>query len=322
MVPDKTALDIAGAVALLRQGELVAIPTETVYGLGADAANVAAVAKIFAAKQRPADHPLIVHIAGIEQLELWAQEIPSFAWKLAEHFWPGSLTLILPRSAKVPDIVTGGQDTVGLRVPAHPITLELLKQFGSGISAPSANRFGHISATTPQHVRAEFGNEMAILDGGPCSVGIESTIIDCSGKAPVLLRPGGIDAERIIEILGMELGTASTHSPKVSGSLASHYAPRTPLLLVSGDQLEAAIAATLAKGQRCGILARKTVNASSSIVCIAAAQNAHEYARHLYSRLRELDEMKLDCLIIEAPPRTGEWLAINDRLKRAAFSEN
>ncbi|MEO8386196.1 MAG: L-threonylcarbamoyladenylate synthase, partial [Betaproteobacteria bacterium] len=244
------------AVERLRSGELVALPTETVYGLGADAANENAVAKIFAAKGRPADHPLIVHVAKNVKLETWAVEIPRIAKKLTDAFWPGPLTLILKKSERIPMAVTGGQNTVGLRCPAHPLAQLLLTEFakvGSGIiAAPSANKFGHISPTTAQHVYAEFGDGLLILDGGPCEVGIESTILDLSRmrslKRPVLLRPGAITAKMIAAIIGdtplqaddaptATLKSSTAGAPRVSGSLAAHYAPKTPLRLLKAKQL-------------------------------------------------------------------------------------
>jgi L-threonylcarbamoyladenylate synthase len=216
------APDIERAVALLRAGELVAFPTETVYGLGADAANPAAVAKIFAAKGRPQDHPLIVHLDGAAQLDAWARDIPAYAFELAEAFWPGPLTLILKRQPGVPDAVTGGQDTVGLRVPGHPLALELLRAFGGGLAAPSANRFGRISPTTARHVREELGEAVAmVLDGGPCQVGIESTILDCTGGAPRILRPGMVGAPALGRVLGRMPGYGAAGGPRVSGSQAA-----------------------------------------------------------------------------------------------------
>ena len=225
--------DYARAIELLCAGELVAIPTETVYGLGADAANPAAVAKIFAAKGRPADHPLIVHLAGHDAVDRWAEQVPAVAWELMETFWPGPLTLILKKQAWVPDAVTGGQDTVGLRVPGHPVALELLRRFAAvagehaGIAAPSANRFGRISPTTAAHVQEELGDQVPlILDGGACKVGIESTIVDCSRGQPVVLRPGHIAPTHLEAVLGLvPLIETATGAPRVSGSLEAHYAP-------------------------------------------------------------------------------------------------
>ena len=237
--------DIPRAVALLRQGELVALPTETVYGLGADALNPAAVAKIFAAKGRPSDHPLIVHLADAEQIVDWARDIPREAIALARAFWPGPLTLILKKEEGVPDIVTGGQDTVGLRVPNHPVALELLRAFGGGVAAPSANRFGRISPTTAEHVRQELGERVPlILEGGACQVGLESTILDLSRDVPVILRPGAIGVDDIARVIGRRPRLRGEEqqpdaAPRVSGALAAHYAPRTPLELVASAELPA-----------------------------------------------------------------------------------
>ncbi|HEY5290991.1 MAG TPA: L-threonylcarbamoyladenylate synthase, partial [Burkholderiales bacterium] len=243
-----TPAEIRRAAAILRAGGLVAFPTETVYGLGADASNPAAVAKIFAAKGRPQDHPVIVHLGSIELLPLWAGEIPAAAHKLAAAFWPGPLTLILKRAAGVSDCVTGGQDTVGLRIPGHPVALELLQAFAgaeggrafSGIAAPSANRFGRISPTTAAHVRAELGAAVEwVLDGGECGVGIESTIVDLSRGRAVLLRPGQITPAQIAAVLGDEVAQPDAAAPRVPGAQGSHYAPRTPLHLVAAAELPA-----------------------------------------------------------------------------------
>ena len=220
---------IREAVAVLARGGLVAFPTETVYGLGADASNETAVRRIFSVKGRPADHPLIVHLARVEQLADWAQRVPEAAWRLAEAFWPGPLTLVLPRAPRVLDVVTGGQESVGIRVPSHPVAQALLQAFGGGIAGPSANRFGRVSPTTAEHVRAELGSEVdLVLEGGQSEVGIESTIVDLSSDRPALLRPGIIGAERIAAVLGNALHAPDRTSPRASGMLASHYAPRTP----------------------------------------------------------------------------------------------
>ena len=237
--------DYTRAVELLQAGELVAFPTETVYGLGADAANPEAVAKIFAAKGRPADHPLIVHLAGHDAVDHWAEQVPAVAWELMETFWPGPLTLILKKQSWVPDAVTGGQDTVGLRVPGHPVALELLRRFAAitgehaGIAAPSANRFGRISPTTAAHVEEELGEQISlILDGGPCKVGIESTIVDCSREEPAILRPGHILPEHLAAVFGRQVAIqTATGAPRVSGSLVAHYAPQTPMRVVAGSRL-------------------------------------------------------------------------------------
>ncbi|MCX7176952.1 MAG: L-threonylcarbamoyladenylate synthase [Proteobacteria bacterium] len=312
--------DVARAVALLRAGELVAFPTETVYGLGADASNPAAVAKIFAAKGRPADHPLIVHLPSAEALDAWAREVPEAARKLAAAFWPGPLTLILKRQPHVPDAVTGGQDTVGLRVPNHPLALALLRAFNGGIAAPSANRYGRISPTSAAHVIAELGAAVPlVLDGGPCTVGIE--IVDLSGGEPRVLRPGAITAADIARVLGETLPARTTESdaPRVAGSHAAHYAPRTALRIVAGTELPDAITVELAAGLRIVVLAHaaKPVVARN-LTWHAAPADAVAYAHDLYTTLRALDEAAHDLLLVEAPPATSAWLAVADRLQRAA----
>jgi L-threonylcarbamoyladenylate synthase len=334
--------DIARAVELLRAGELVAFPTETVYGLGADALNVAAVARIFAAKSRPADHPLIVHLPDAAQLDRWAAAVPAEAVRLAEAFWPGPLTLILRRRPGVPDIVTGGQDTVGLRVPGHPLALELLRAFGEaqggGLAAPSANRFGRISPTTAAHVRDELGDRVPlILDGGPCRVGIESTILDLSRGVPVLLRPGAIEAAQIARVIGSEPVTREPpasgprngrdhaprggigETPRVSGSLAAHYAPRTPLVLVPGDSLPYAVRDALVADQRIAVLACLPQPLSDErIVWRVAPRDPAGFAHDLYANLRELDALGCARIVVQRPPLADSWRAVSDRLQRAA----
>ncbi|MDR0737146.1 MAG: threonylcarbamoyl-AMP synthase [Zoogloeaceae bacterium] len=320
---------LAQAVARLRAGELVVFPTETVYGLGADAANPAAAAKIFAAKGRPSDHPLIVHLAATEALARWAKDIPPVAWRLAEAFWPGPLTLILKKREWVPMAVTGGQETLGLRIPAHPLALRLLRAFSAvskqgGVAAPSANRFGRISPTTAAHVRAELGEQTAlILDGGACPVGIESTILDLSRfatRGAEILRPGGLDALALAEVLGampkQRDKKSAPDAPRVSGSLASHYAPVTPLRLLEATALPDFLARQAAAGCRCGALAlRPQANAR---ICRVLPADPAQYARMLYASLRELDGAALDLIVVEMPPVGFTWNAIHDRLRRAA----
>lgn len=305
---------IARAVRVLRAGGLVGFPTETVYGLGADASNPEAVRRIFEAKGRPADHPVIVHLAAPSQVVEWARDVPPDAAALADAFWPGPMTLILPRAARVSDLVTGGQDTVGLRVPSHPVAHRLLQAFGGGIAGPSANRFGRISPTTAEHVRDDLGDRVdLILDGGPSQVGIESTIVDVTGEAPRVLRPGMISAARIEAILSRGLQTDHAGVPRVSGSLASHYAPRTPTFLVPGDALVQTATATD------GVLARRTKPFSID-VCLWADLPADPaiYARDLYASLRRLDASGCIRILIEDVPAEGDWVAIRDRLVRAA----
>lgn len=312
--------DITRAVAQLKAGELVAFPTETVYGLGADASNTEAVRKVYAAKGRPADHPLIVHIADAVQLANWARDVPPFAHALAKKFWPGPLTLVLKRSANVPDAVTGGQDTVAIRVPSHPVAQALLRTFGGGIAAPSANRFGRVSATTAAHVHEEFGDSVAcVLDGGESDVGIESTIVDCSGAAPALLRPGSITPLQLESALGAPLAAPQPKGPRVSGTLEKHYSPQTPVMLMEGD-LVAELARSLTRqGKRVAVLARTALRPLiDDLVWLAAPADAAAYAHELYANLRTLDHAGCDVILVEQPPEAAEWLAIRDRLGRAA----
>jgi L-threonylcarbamoyladenylate synthase len=311
---------IEKAAALLRQGELVAFPTETVYGLGADASNPEAVAKIFAAKGRPSDHPLIVHIPGVEHLDRWAREIPETAYALAKAFWPGPLTLILKRQPNVSDAVTGSQDTVGVRVPGHPLALELLKKFDGGVAAPSANRFGHVSPTTAQHVHDELGDTVAmVLDGGPCRVGIESTIVDLTGSQSRILRPGMISAADLGRVLGRTPGTGGDAAPRVSGSLESHYAPRTPLALLQPDVVIFAVREALAANQRIGVIAPMACPLSDErIVWRQISGDAAGFAHDLYALLRELDTLDCARIVVQKPPQAENWRAVNDRLQRAA----
>ncbi|MEA3643140.1 MAG: L-threonylcarbamoyladenylate synthase [Lamprobacter sp.] len=311
---------IQRAVELLRRGELVAFPTETVYGLGANANDDQAIGRIFAAKGRPANHPLIVHLPAADTMRAWARAIPDAAWRLADVYWPGPLTLVLNKAADVSNRITGGQDTVGLRVPAHPVAQQLLQTFGAALAAPSANRFGRISPTTAAHVLDEFAVEnrvLAVLDGGACSVGLESTIIDLSDKQPRLLRPGMIDLTEIEQLLGEKVARpAIGDGPAAPGRLPSHYAPTTPLAVMSGD----AIAAMLTQA-RPGIvvLARQAPVADIGAHHWVIMPNDPEaYAFRLYAELRRLDQMHLNQILVEQPLQSLEWEAINNRLERAA----
>jgi L-threonylcarbamoyladenylate synthase len=334
--------DVATAVAVLRRGRLVAFPTETVYGLGADAANPAAVGRIFAVKGRPRNHPLIVHLAEATAIKAWAAEVSPDAWALAEAFWPGPLTLILPRAAHVPDAVTGGAPTVGLRVPAQPLALELLRAFGGGIAAPSANRFGRVSPTTAAHVRADLGADVdLVLDGGPCAVGVESTIVDVSRGAPRVLRLGGLSVEALSEVLGQRLdttvatsggvpagelpagvegpsGSAALNTP-APGTLPSHYAPEARVEVLAAPAVATRAAALLAEGRRVGVLApRRIEGLPSGVDALPPAGGAAAYAQCLYQRLREADRRGLDVLLAVPPPERGIGAAVADRLRRAA----
>ena len=343
--------DIAQAARLLEEGKLVAIPTETVYGLAADADNPAAVAAIFEAKGRPSNHPLIVHVARDADLSHWAIDISPVALQLIAAFWPGPLTLILKRAPGVDDVITGGQDSIGVRCPSHPVAQALLKLFRGGqggIAAPSANRFGRVSPTTAQHVIDELGEPgvgpvSAVLDGGPCEVGIESTIIDLTRldtQGPVLLRPGQISVHQLEKLLGRPLATTDHAAPRVSGSLDAHYAPRTPLALIEREALAETMAALRAKQRQVLSLAIdkevvQTTALQAEILQTEGLQSEsldregvftthmpsdpQAYAQALYAQLRALDQVGADLILVEQPPKTTAWQGINDRLQRAAF---
>jgi L-threonylcarbamoyladenylate synthase len=311
--------EVTEAVAVLQRGGLVALPTETVYGLGADASNELAVRRIFAAKGRPSTHPLIVHVAGALEARSWVAEFPPQAELLAQRFWPGPLTMLLQRSPRASDAVTGGQDTVAVRVPDHPLALEVLRAFGGGIAAPSANKFGHVSPTTAEHVRSELGAEVdLILDGGPCAVGVESTIVDLSSGAPRLLRPGGISKEALEEVLGTPVlpPTAAVRAP---GMLESHYAPRAGLVLVASEaELLGAAQARVSAGAKVAVLSTTPLALPHGAVGVSVPADPAEYARLLYARLRELDAQGFELIIAALPPEAGLGLAVRDRLTRAA----
>jgi L-threonylcarbamoyladenylate synthase len=302
----------------LLAGSLVAFPTETVYGLGADACNADAVARIYSAKGRPADHPLIVHVASMDALGDWADDVPGYAISLARDFWPGPMTLILKRSDLASDFVTGGQYTVGVRVPNHPVALGLLEAFarigGKGVAAPSANRFGHVSPTTVKAVEEELGDCLAegdqILDGGPCEVGVESTIIDCTGPVPKILRPGAITEEMITKSTALQVvGVVENSTIRVSGSLDAHYAPAATVLL---DQ-------TPLSGQ--GFIALSDIKTPDGVIRLAAPTTHEGFARVLYSALRAADEQGLATVVVQQPQGDGVAIAIRDRLKRAAHPQ-
>jgi len=314
-----TPESILYAAELLRQGQLVAFPTETVYGLGADASNPEAVARIFAAKGRPADHPLIVHIASPEQIDDWAEDAPDSARKLAHAFWPGPLTIILNKKAKAISAVTGGQNTVALRIPANPVALDLLRAFGGGIAAPSANRFGRISPTQACHVAEELGDSVAcILDGGSCSIGVESTIIDLSDEHPAILRPGRITRSKLKAVLQTDVRLSSKSQIRAPGMMAVHYAPNTMAMLCPAESLITMIDELCAKGKNLGILAFSPAMAETPCEhLIRLPEQAENYETALYSALRELDNLQLDMILIEQPPENEAWAAVNDRLGKA-----
>ena len=308
---------MSDAASVLLAGGLVAFPTETVYGLGADACNAAAVARIYSVKGRPADHPLIVHVASMDGLGDWARDVPTYAIALARDYWPGPMTLIVPRSDLAGDFVTGRQDTVGVRVPAHPVALGLLEAFavagGKGVAAPSANRFGNVSPTTANAVAAELGDYLAngdqILDGGACDVGVESTIIDCTGDTPKILRPGAITVEMIEQSTELKVvGSVEEPEIRVSGSLGSHYAPAATVVLDQSPTV----------GQ--GFIAMADVVAAEGVVRLAAPRTHEEFAQVLYAALRAADEQGLSTVVVQQPVGDGIAIAIRDRLKRAAHS--
>jgi L-threonylcarbamoyladenylate synthase len=319
-VPSPTDTEIARAADALRAGALVAFPTETVYGLGADAASSSAVERLFAVKGRPADHPVIVHMAEAGALADWASDVPPAAAALADACWPGPLTLVLRRAPGVSDRVTGGLDTVALRVPDQPVALALLRAFGGGVAAPSANRFGRVSPTTAADVRADLGDDVdVVLDGGPCRVGVESTIVDVARDEPAILRLGGVAPERVEQILGRPVDVLVDGEVRAPGTLASHYAPSARVRVVHHEQLVAAAAEELAAGAHVGVVVATVPDAlDTGVVVIGAPATVDEYARLLYRYLRAADARALDVLLAVAPPSVGIGAAVADRLRRAA----
>jgi L-threonylcarbamoyladenylate synthase len=330
---DISRLLAQGAQRLL-DGGLVAFPTETVYGLGADAENPRAIERIYAAKGRPANHPVIVHLAPEADVTYWVRSVPAEARALMQAFWPGPLTLILPRAQHIPAAVSGGQDSVGLRCPSHPIAQELLREFArlkpngqGGVAAPSANKFGQVSPTHASHVRAEFNGlteaELMILEGGPAQVGIESTIVDLSrldqGIGPVLLRPGHISASQIGAVLGVEPAHPDASAPQVSGSLKAHYAPRTPLYVLPPAQLLSRVENTQTEGRVAAVAFHAPrAAAGGGVDWYTCSADPQIYARDLYAMLRDLDQRGYAAILFEQPPRTLAWQAVNDRIGRAA----
>jgi L-threonylcarbamoyladenylate synthase len=331
---DEQGSVLALAAQQLEQGRLVAFPTETVYGLGADAENPQAVAAIYTAKGRPSNHPVIVHLAPEADLLHWVKEVPAAAQQLIDAFWPGPLTLILKRAEHIPDAVSGGQDTIGVRCPSHPVAQALLRQFKGGqggVAAPSANKFGHVSPTMAQHVRNEFPEECAngmiasVLDGGQSDVGIESTIVDMSRLAthgPVLLRPGHISAHDIQTVLGQAPQSADQKAPRVSGALDSHYAPATPVVIVQAEHL-ASLLEQLSLMHKSVTLISTNASIMSAYSCLVGVKNLGldpvAYAHDIYASLRELDQLNSRVILIEALPQDEAWKGVNDRLNRAAF---
>jgi len=323
---DAASRDIAGAAAALANGDLVAFPTETVYGLGADAENPTAVAKIYAAKGRPQDHPVIVHVAPGADIDYWTTEVPDEARALVRAFWPGPLTLILKRHTHIPDAVSGGQDTVGIRCPSHPVAMQLLQAFKGGkggVAAPSANKFGNVSPTTAQHVHDEFGDDprlAAILDGGSSQVGIESTILDMSRLAthgPVLLRPGHVTAQQIADVIGVMPRQPDQAAPRASGTLESHYAPKAPVALLPTGDIEKTLAELKLRGRSAALIHYSPFVLSQPNVTLPAEPKGYAYG--VYAALRAMDQQQVELILVEAPPSDDAWLGVNDRLRRAAF---
>ena len=326
---------IAAAARALRGGALLGLPTETVYGLAADASSDAAVAQIFAAKGRPSDHPLIVHVADASGITHFAREVPAFAQALVDAFWPGPLTLILPRLSGVATAATGGQDSVGLRCPAHPVAHAVLQacaapgdgpEFGGppvwGLAAPSANRFGRVSPTTAQHVQDELGEALLVLDGGPCGVGIESTIVDCTRGVPVLLRPGAITRAQIAAACGIEPLSKEelpALTPRASGTLEAHYAPSAKVRLMDAKALQTALDLLGADAAHLAVYARAPLRSPSSQVLIRRMpDDAQATARQLFAVLRSFDDAGVRLIWVEPPPDTPAWEGVRDRLQRAA----
>jgi L-threonylcarbamoyladenylate synthase len=317
-----TQVEIETAVQALRDGELVAFPTETVYGLGANAQNPVAVRKIFEAKGRPPSHPVIVHLDSPRFLHRWVREVPPLAMRLADAFWPGPLTLVMPRAANVHDVITGGQDTIAVRVPAHPMAQQLLTAFGGGIAAPSANRYGRLSPTRAEHVREELGEAArVILDGGECQIGLESTIVSFDGEGVHLLRPGSVTAAQIRAIVGeLLIGPAST-SPRVPGGTPTHYAPTTPMTIVPSGEIDAQADSASAGARRVAVLAQRLpLRAHKYVTWINAGRRPESYGRDLYSNLRTLDKAGCQHILVQDVPEGERWDAIRDRLLRAATS--
>ncbi len=318
-VVDGSDRSISLAVAMLRAGEVVAVPTETVYGLAADASNREAVLRVFAAKGRPGDHPLIVHLGRGANLADWARHIPDQASRLAEAFWPGPLTMVLDRHPSVLDAVTGGQDTVALRIPSHPVMQRILQDFGGGLAAPSANRFGHVSPTTSRHVCDGLAGSVGlVVDGGPCDVGVESTIVAFEADEVVILRPGGVAPEAIESVIGRQVSTAAAGVVRAPGMLASHYAPATPLELCSADEAAPRASKLVSLGKRVGVLSLGRTNVPGAAATWDAGGDMAGFARSLYHFMRQADAEALDVLVVALPPVEGLGLAVQDRLRRAA----
>lgn len=316
MAPSSTELD--AAVAELRRGGVIGLPTETVYGLAADASSDAAVERIYRIKGRPLGHPLIVHLAPGADLDGWGATVPAAAALLAEQLWPGPLTIVVPAGPRVSTVATGGRPTVALRVPDHPVAAEVLARFGGGLAAPSANRFGRVSPTTAADVRAELGDAVPIVvDGGPSGIGVESTIVSLVGR-PMLLRPGGVPAELIETVLGQELAAAAPDDRSAPGTLPSHYSPQARVMLVEPDQIASQAASETAAGHTVAVLIGPDAAAVPDVIVLRTHLDDAEQARVLYRRLRQADDAGADVLITSVPAEVGLGAAVADRLRRAA----
>ena len=326
ILPGSDPQAIVEAASRIRAGELVGFPTETVYGLGADASSDQAVAGIFSAKGRPANHPLIVHVADTAQVNDYASSVPAFAARLMKTFWPGPLTVILPRREGIALAAAGGQNSIGLRCPAHPVALALLKACNTGIAGPSANRFGRVSPTTAQHVQQEFGDDLLVLDGGACAVGIESSIVDCTRGRPVLLRPGVLTRAQLEAacgelVLDAEDMPEAGRAPRASGTLAAHYAPNARVRLMDAGAIQTALDLLGADAAHIAVYARSIVRISSSQVLYRRMpDDAQASAQQLFAVLRDFDAQGIKLIWIENPPATSAWAGVRDRLGRAAAS--
>jgi L-threonylcarbamoyladenylate synthase len=319
-----TQFELDAAVQALRDGELVVFPTETVYGLGAHAGHPAALRRVFELKGRPLSHPLIVHLDSVRYLTRWAREVPPAAEQLAASFWPGPMTLVLPRAHNVHPLVTGGQDTIAVRVPSHPMAQQLLTAFGGGIAAPSANRYGRLSPTRAEHVREEFGDSVrVILDGGESKIGLESTIIACVEGAVRLLRPGAISLSQLRAVVGEVLTQPSADAPRVPGSQSAHYAPLTPLSIVPSEEIEQLASDLSGAGQRVAVLAQRApMRAHQFVTWINGGVRPEAYAHDLYAHLRALDRSACARILVQSVPGDERWDAIRDRLSRAAAASS
>lgn len=317
-------VELDAAVQALRDGDLVAFPTETVYGLGANAQNPSAVRKIFEAKGRPTTHPVIVHLDSPRYLHRWVLDVPDAAARLAEKFWPGPLTLVMPRALQVHDIITGGQDTIAVRVPSHPMAQQLLTAFGGGIAAPSANRYGRLSPTRAEHVREELGDRVrVVLDGGESQVGLESTIVCCDGTTVRLLRPGAVTATQIRSVVGELMIGATRDSPRVPGSHAAHYAPTIPMSIVPAGDIDHRASMMSEGGKRIAVLAQRLpLRSHKYVTWINAGRRPDVYAHDLYANLRTLDKAGCQHILVQAVPEDERWDAVRDRLQRGAAMQS